>query len=1163
MNDETNALFSLPKEEEKILEYWKRERIFEKTLERRAPRGDFVFYEGPPSANGRPGLHHVLARVFKDAVCRYKTMTGYRVLRKAGWDTHGLPVEIQVEKELGLKTKKAIEEYGIGRFNARARETVWRYKEEWERLTERIGFWLDQEDPYITYDSSYIQTLWHLIAAIHKKKLFYKDFKVVPYCPRCGTALSSHEVALGYKNVTDNSVFIRFKIKSADQRWKNAYILSWTTTPWTLPGNVALAINPDIMYIKVQGVLFPDDAEKKPDYIFAANLKTALSEILGHFAESLETFKGSELDGLDYVPLFPVQELKSKKSYKIYPADFVTAEDGTGVVHTAVMYGDDDFRLGNSVGLPKQHTVDETGRFVADFGAGLKGRPVKAAETEKIILNYLLNSGALLKMRPYPHEYPFCWRCDHPLLYYAASSWFIAVSRLRKQLLANNKKITWIPAHMKDGRFGEWLKDAKDWALSRTRYWGTPLPVWECESCDKRRIVGALSELDKNSPRDLNTYLLLRHGEAETNAKQILSSWPESGKYHLTEHGKKQIEKQIPRLRKEKVDLIFSSDLLRTKETTAIIGRALKKPVRYDARLREHDTGIYNGRPTAEWHERYTRVTDQYAVPPKNGESMADVRRRMVEFLRELDRKYSGKRILIVSHGNPITAAVVGYGGYDQKETPSIEKKFRIDQTGTLIRVRGHNWPYNADGELDLHRPFVDDIRIRCNGCNGAMRRVPEVMDVWFDSGAMPFAQNNAAEMQYPADFICEGVDQTRGWFYTLHAIGALMDRGPAYRAVIALGHVLDEKGEKMSKSKGNVVDPWNVIARYGADALRWYFFTVNPAGEPKHFAERDVGERLRRTINTLENMVRFYKMYGAPLQAESTPRGTKNPLDRWILSRLQGTIARARDSFERYELTDAARAIEQLIDDASRWWLRRSRARFQHPTSDRELQECSAVLRTLLETIAHLAAPLIPFVAEFAAKELGATESVHIAGYPVRDKLLVKTRLEQYMEEARRIATLALAERSKVGIKVRQPLALLAIRRKTKKPNTQIILPAEILDIVKDEINVRDIHYDETLASAIALDTVLTPDLKAEGFARELIRNIQDLRKDARLKPQDAIRCFITADAEAEKMILAFQKTIAACVLARPLVIGKSEKYDAMRETRIDGHTVRIGIST
>ena len=626
------AEFNFSEKEKKVLDFWEDRKIFEKSLEARKKAKRFVFFEGPPTANGLPHIGHFLTRVYKDLFCRYKTMRGFFVLRKAGWDTHGLPVEIEVEKELGFKNKKDIEQYGIDKFNKKAKESVWKYKNEWEQMTRRMGFWLDMSDPYITYENKYIESLWAIIKKIWDKNLLYLAHRVVPFCTRCGTPLSSHEVAQGYKKVKERSVYLKFKIKPGQKigngkSTNNTYILAWTTTPWTLPGNVALAVGTNIDYAMV--------GSGENVFIIANDLK---DKVLGEVnSKNIEfSLKGSGLIGLEYEPLFDIKELKSDKSYKIYDADFVSTEDGTGVVHTAVMYGEDDYVLGTKMGLPKFHTVDEQGKFI-HVSPELDGLYVKSRETEDKVIGILEKNNNLLKQEDYEHDYPFCWRCGTPLLYYAKESWFIKMSSVNKELLKNNQKVNWVPEHIKEGRFGQWLKEGKDWAFSRERYWGTPLPIWKCRDCPEMLVAGSLDDLEKHRHKPRNEFLVLRHGHSEKNGNdhqpEIISSRLDQDKYHLTTEGKEQIHKIAKRLKKSGgVDVIISSPFLRTKETSHIIAEELGKKFHLDERIKEFDHGLMcEGK-----NQHVCGLQDEKRQWDKNygdGESWKELRRRMSQAL--------------------------------------------------------------------------------------------------------------------------------------------------------------------------------------------------------------------------------------------------------------------------------------------------------------------------------------------------------------------------------------------------------------------------------------------------------------------------------------------------------------------------------------------------
>ncbi len=885
--------------ENKILEFWKKNKIFEKSLRRgpafaKASAGkDFVFYEGPPTANGKPGIHHVLARAFKDLIPRYKTMQGYRVERKAGWDTHGLPVELELEKELGLKTKTDIEHYGIEKFNQTRKASVWKYKEDWEKMTERIGYWIDMKNPYITYDNDYIESLWWIIKQVHEKGLLYKGHKVVPQCPRCGTALSSHEVAQGYENIEEDSVYIKFKIKGKN----NEYILAWTTTPWTLPGNIALAVSENVDYVKI--------SQNEQFYYLAKNL---LNKIDGEY-EIIKEAKGKDLIGLEYEPLFPGvikgNEKNAKNAFKIYPADFVSTEDGTGVVHTAVMYGVEDYELGEKVGLPKVHTVNLDGTF-NELVPQWKGKLVK--DVEKEIIEDLRKRNILYKTEKYTHDYPFCWRCESPLIYYAKDSWYFEMSKLRDELIKNNSKINWVPEHTKEGRFGEWLRDIKDWAISRERYWGTPIPIWVCEKCGEMKVIGSRKEL-----------------------------------------------------------------------------------------------------------------------------------------------------------------------GVDEK--------------------------------FDLHRPFIDEIKLECK-CGGEMKRTSEVMDCWFDSGAMPFAQfhypfenKNLIDKgeRYPADFIAEAIDQTRGWFYTLLAVSTMLGKGTSYKNVICLGHVLDKNGQKMSKHIGNVIDPWQMIEKYGADVVRWYLYTINQPGEPKRFDEDNLKDSSRIFI-TLLNVINFYKLFAENKKIDDLKNNDLvNILDKWINSKLNQLIQNTTGKLNNYDITTAAREIEGFINDLSVWYVRRSRDRFKGDDEKDKLRALKTLRRVIFNLI-RLLAPFTPFVAEYIYQEMkGKKESVHLEDWPDIKGKLIDKELEEKMEKVREICSLALQKRAEIGIKVRQPL------RELKIPEYK--LEKELLDLIRDEVNVKEVVFDKSLKEGVVLDTTITPEFKEEGIVRDFVRSVQAKRKEMGLTPKDKIK--------------------------------------------------------
>lgn len=1152
---------SVPEREEEILKFWEEHKIFEQSLAKNKKGKSFVFYEGPPTANGLPGIHHIEARAFKDIIPRYKTMRGFRVPRKAGWDTHGLPVEIQVEKELGLKNKQDIERYGIGAFNQRAKESVWQYKEEWEKLTKRMGFWIDLTDPYITYDTSYVESLWWIIKEFWKKDLLEQDFKILPWCVRCQTGLSSHELAQGYKLVKDKSVYVAFEIKSSDTKWSKTSIISWTTTPWTLPGNVALAINPKLVYLKIK------DLNKDWYYIVAKDRINDLAKKLSVESDGKE-INAEELIGLSYEPLFYVKNLQSATSYKVYAADFVTAEDGTGVVHTAVMYGEDDYKLGKKIGLPTFHTVDEMGRFIGTIDE-VGGQPAKNEETEEKIISFLKNRKMLLLVDPYEHDYPFCWRCSTPLLYYARQGWWVRTTKVKKQLLANNEKINWVPEHLKHGRFGEFLKDVRDWAFSRERYWGTPLPIWRCAECKHTEVIGSRDDLKKLLPRARNTYIGVRHGESVSNIKNIVSS--DEKTYPLTLKGRSQAMRAGTLLKKKKVDLIITSPVLRARQTAEIIAKALGNvPVRFDARLKEIHFGVLESKPAKIYNNFFQTSEGKLTRKVPGGESLLDMHSRVLAAVRELEEKHEGKNIVIVSHDYPLWFAYHGARGKTAKE--AVDERESVNEVfkqGVPVSMEYVPLPRDEQNEINLHRPYIDECVLPCVKCEkGIMTRVPEVADVWFDSGAMPFAQGHypfekKTKLEFPADYISEAVDQTRGWFYTLLAVATLLGKKAPYKNVISLGHVLDKNGQKMSKSRGNVVNPDEMIQKYGVDALRWYFYTVNAPGEPKKFDERDLANKYRGFVQTLWNSFVLFDTYVKKAPAGGLKRNSLSALDQWILTRLDQLTTEVTANLERYDIVSAGRLIEEfVIDDFSQWYLRRSRRRFQQPESRQEFAEVSGVTAEVLLRLSLLVAPFIPFTGEMLYQKLkekcGLKElSVHLNQWPVIKKktLPADNEIIAQMKTVRAIVAEALKLRADAGIKVRQPLNGLQITNEGLRKKTGL------LKLIRDEVNVKKISFGKEMR----LDIVLTQKLREEGMVRELVRNIQEMRRDMGLKPKDVIKCQFAGDAAIESAVSRLQKQLQKDVNAKSIVIGgksASGRTKVEREIEMDGEKIRVGIT-
>lgn len=1131
--------------EEKILKFWEENNIFQKTVEKPAPSGEFVFYEGPPTANAMPALHHLEARAFKDVIPRYKTMQGFHVPRRAGWDTHGLPVELQIEKKLGLKSKKEIEEYGVAKFNKECRESVFEFIGEWEKFTDRIGYWVDKSKAYYTFDTNYVESLWSVVKKIADQKidghdLLYKDYRIVPWCARCGTALSSHELAQGYADVKDLSVTAKFKVVGEE----NTFLLAWTTTPWTLPGNVALAVGSDIDYVKIK--------KENEIYILA---EAKLSIIEGEH-EILLKLKGKDLVGLSYEPLYPYisetisgpEKEKMDKAYKVYSADFVTTEDGTGIVHTAVMYGADDFELGTKIGLPKFHTVDAEGKFIAgaDF---LSDRFVKDEDVAVDIIKDLANrkSGSLLfDKKKYEHNYPHCWRCKTPLIYYARDSWYIAMSKLRDQLIAENEKINWEPEHIKDGRFGEWLREVKDWAISRERYWGTPLPVWVADDGEKI-IVDSFETLKKYSKNTITKIIFVRHGQSEYNLSETHSS--ELGKNPITELGKEQAQKATEKLLKQNIDVVFTSPLLRAQQTAEYYCKESGQEAIIDNRLSEITNGEWEGKSDndqsiGESRNEYLNLPEPERYKAKrggNGESFADLDQRVENFLEEVLEKYKGKTIVCFAHQGTNSSAIKILRKIKNEE--SITKVFHnmdLVGNGAVAPIYINN---ETKRELDPHRPYIDEIVLEKDGKE--FRRVKEVMDVWFDSGAMPFAQDHypfenkdwVEKEGFPADFISEAIDQTRGWFYTLLAVGVLMGKGTAYKNVICLGHLLDKDGKKMSKSIGNIVNPWEQMDKYGVDVLRLWMFSVNQPGEGKNYDENVVRELASKTFGLLYNVLAFYELYrdtslesSAENSVNDNPANeNKNVLDIWIHSRLNQLIDESTKSLDNYRMLEPVRAIRDFIGDLSTWYLRRSRERLKEGD-----ENAKQTLYIVIKKLVQVLAPFAPFSAEDIWQKLklpNDAESVHLSVWPKTGKI-DEDSLSQ-MANARKIVEKALASRQENKIPVRKPLQQLSVGEN---------LSEEYFEVLKDELNIKEIIFDKSLGkNEIFLDLEITEELRSEGIARELIRAIQEMRKNAGLTPSDNVKISIETNDEGQSLVEKFANEIKKTVLAEEIIFAKN----------------------
>ena len=1019
--------------EEEVLKFWKENRIFEKTLEKTKDGEEFSFYDGPPTANGKPHIGHILTRVMKDIIPRFKTMKGYHATRKAGWDTHGLPVELEVEKQLGMDGKQDIEKYGIEPFIRKCKESVWKYKTEWEKMSDRVGYWVDMEHPYVTYDDNYIESEWWSLKNIFDRGLIYKGHKIVPYCPRCGTALSSHEVAQGYKDVEEKTAVAAFKVKGEE----NTYILAWTTTPWTLPSNVALCMNPDYDYVRIES--------KGAKYILAKErVRVFFNE--GEYSV-VEEKKGKDYEGLTYEPLYACYK-GVKNAYRVVTDGYVTLDEGTGVVHIAPAFGEDDARVGRKYDLPFVQMVDDRGNMAE--GAPFAGTFCKDAD--KFILKDLKEKGLLFKTMNVVHSYPFCWRCDTPLLYYARSTWFISMTKVKEELLKNNASVNWIPESIGKGRMGNFLENVIDWGLSRERYWGTPLPIWVCDDCGETIAIGSKAEL---------------------------------------------------------------------------------------------------------------------------------------------------------------------------KEKGGIE------------------------GDIELHKPYVDKITVKCPKCGKTMHRTPEVIDCWYDSGSMPFAQlhypfenKDKFEKTFPAQFISEAVDQTRGWFYTLLAISTLMfDKAP-FKNCIVLGHVNDKNGIKMSKHKGNVVDPWSVLDKQGADAVRWYFYTNSSPWIPSRFYGEAVSEVQRKFLGTLFNTYSFYVLYAEIDKFDPTKyilnECKLSVMDKWILSAMNSLIKFVDDSLENYKITEAAREIGDFVDKLSNWYVRRCRERYWGSDMTEDKKAAYMTLYTVLETTARLVAPFVPFIAEeiyrniVCSVDASAPESVHLTSFPVANENYIDPALERGMAIAEEAAVLGRAARNAASVKNRQPLNEILLCGDHVGE-----LSEDMLAIIRDELNVKRIEYvrdagdyvsysvkpqlktlgpkygaklgkiraylaenpekvvtglrdadeysftadgdeivlgkDDVLVTVlnkdgysvqsgggitVILDVTLTPELIEEGYMREIVSKVQTMRKDSGFEVTDHIALYYDGDAEIEAVIEKYKDEIAGDVLA-----DRIEKKADLEKRDVNGKQVGLGV--
>lgn len=1087
--------------EEEILQFWKEHKIFEKTLEKESPKGEFVFFDGPPFATGLPHAGSLLSSVVKDVVPRYKTMQGYHVRRRWGWDCHGLPIENMIEKELGIKDKTEIEgKVGIEAFNEACRASVLRYADEWKKYVDRVGRWVEYDNAYKTMDNTYIESVWNALSTMNDKGLLYEGRKVLLYCPHCQTPIAKAEIAMdnSYRDVTEESVYVKFKLKSGQKiRGRDVdekvFLLAWTTTPWTLPGNVALAVGADVEY----GV-YPIGNEI---YILASVLA---EKVLGDFYRQADYYlKGSEMVGMEYEPLFEIAAVKEsgKKAFYVTKADFVTTTDGTGIVHTAVIYGEDDYNLGLKIDLPMIQLLDQAAHFNNLAPEFIRGQYFKKAE--KYVKEDLENRKLIFKKENNTHSYPHCHRCGTALLYNAISSWFINIQKIKARMIALNEEVNWVPDHLKHGRFLNIVENAPDWTISRNRYWAAPLPIWKDEN-GKLLIVNSLETLKKHTKKSGNKFIFVRHGEAESNANNVINSDP-SVQVHLTDKGRKQAEEVARKI--GRADVIYCSPYLRTKETAEIILKniGIEGNITEDVRLRELEFGDLNGKPFTEFLEYEEKHINSYDAPLPGGESYNDAKKRIGEFLYEIDKKHQNQTIVVVTHGMGVEAVSAVIEGADLKRSQEIIQEENPNfHVGGMVQFDFIPISHNKNFELDLHRPYIDEVELVSED-GRLLKRIPEVIDGWVESASMPFAEyhypfeNKATfELRFPGDFVAEYIAQTRTWFYYMHTVAVALFDKVSFRNVVSTGNVMARDGSKMSKSKGNYTDPLLLLDQVGADAFRYYLMSsVVMQAEDMLFKDEEVKEIQNRLINMLTNSFAFYEIF-----ADDTAAGTKssNVLDKWILARLHEVITDVTEAMEKYDMVRASRPLKDFVTDLSTWYVRRSRDRFKGDDREDKVAALSTS-RHIFKEFSKLIAPIMPFIAEeiyLKVREGEEAESVHLTRWPEIEKPLSsifsneKVIIEN-MTETRRLVSLALELRSKVNIKVRQPLSKLEVKTE---------LPQEYLEIVKDELNVKEVVVNKNLEQEVMLDTNLTPELLEEGKMRDALRAVQEWRKEQGLKP-------------------------------------------------------------
>jgi isoleucyl-tRNA synthetase len=1114
--------------EEEILAFWKDQRVFERSVEKRAPKGDFIFYDGPPFATGLPHHGSLLSSIIKDVVPRYKTMRGYRVPRRWGWDCHGLPIESLVEKNLGLKTKKDILEVGIEKFNETARSLVLQYVDEWRTYIDRVGRWVDYDNSYKTMDNTYIETVWWTLEQLNKKKMLYEGRKVLMYCTHCETPLAKAEIAQDntYKDVTEESVTVKFKLRNPQKHGlpENTYVLAWTTTPWTLPGNVGLAVGPDIRYVYI---------EKNGAYVVMAHDRLST---LAPDASVLGEFPGRQLVGAEYEPLFSVPAITNHKGkkYLVLPADFVTTTEGTGIVHTAVMYGEDDFALGQKEGLPMVQLLNANGTYNDLVPEFIRGEYLKKGE--RMIKEDLENKNLLFAREMHTHSYPHCYRCGTPLIYNAVGSWFINIQKIKQKMLKENERINWVPAHLKQGRFRHIMENAPDWTISRNRFWASPLPIWKEKGGKELIVVGSVEDLLKKTKRSGNSYFVMRHGEAMHNIDHL---WDSAGRpdNHLTERGRQMVRDSAEALKKHTdIDMIIVSPIVRTRETAKIVQEVFglhDAAVMVDERLKEMQVGVFDGHSIVSFHAQYPRLAELFDTAPEGGETYTNIRKRTGDLLFEVERRYAGKKVLFVTHES------TGW------MLDTVAKRWSLDEcradANDKLYLRSSEWkpvdfvpyPHNANYELDLHRPYIDAITL-VDDRGRTYERIPEVIDCWVESGAMPLASNhypfenkekfNPTRMLglwpkgYPADFIAEYIAQTRTWFYYMHAVGVGVFGKLAFRNVVSTGTILAGDGSKMSKSKGNYTDPLVVMDQFGADALRLYLMgSVVMSGEDFNFKDEDVREAHNRVIGILWNCYKFFDLYKHEWDGKTEAKSSTHILDQWVLSLLGKTRDTMTAAFDAYDMPTAVKALRLFIDDYSTWYVRRSRDRVKGDDA-RDKQYALATQREVLTMVAQLCAPIMPYIAEAVYRGIGgAKDSVHLSAWP--EAMTVKEELLKDMEQVRAVASAGLQEREKAGIKIRQPLNMLTVRS----------LPQNLAlyALIGEEVNVKQVVEDTSLSSLVVLDTVLTDELKEEGVVRGLVRRVQEWRKEQGLTITDRPAYTLAVNAEELSVAQKYRDTI------------------------------------